>query len=181
MDRTTYTSPRLIAHPSNPARLLCLRARGHLTRRCSGQGRAALRSHSTSSPAALQLNAAVSPKMKRLFGASVWVVSALPAVALVAMIALAGLVRHSIGRWPTYGTYNPLPPDPIAFWSQLTALVCRLTLVSLVIWPFLQLGVARWAGLECVRRHAAAYLGSFAALVAFNVFNPWGCPEWFWD
>lgn len=123
----------------------------------------------------------VSRKMKRFFGASICVVSGLPAMALVAMIALAALIRHSIGRWPTYGTYNPLPPDPIAFWCELTALLCRLTLVSLVIWPLLQLAVARWAAPGCARRHATVYLGSFAALIAFNVLNPWGFPEWFWD
>lgn len=119
--------------------------------------------------------------MERALRRISWGVSALPAMALLLTLAVGATGLARTGRLPTYGTYNPLPPDPVAYMDRLMGAFTGLTALSLFVWPFVEIAVVNRFGAPLARRQAALYLGSLAALVAIYVIDPGGFAGWLLD
>ncbi|MFN8600307.1 MAG: hypothetical protein U0842_07530 [Candidatus Binatia bacterium] len=117
--------------------------------------------------------------MKRAFACFAWFLSSLPAIALLLTIVVGVVIRISMGRLPTYGTY--VPPGPVHVVDTLRGVFTGFAFLSLLIWPFVEIVVANHSGGRSVRRQAALYLLSLAALVALFVADPGGFSGWLLD
>jgi hypothetical protein len=110
-----------------------------------------------------------------------WLLASMPAAAFLVFVSLAAHIRLRIGRFPAYGTYNPVAPDPIAAHDSLTQLGLLLAAASTLSWPIVAIALFLRGQRDAALRQTLLLAAGLAALVLVYVTNPFGFPEWFLD
>jgi hypothetical protein len=110
-----------------------------------------------------------------------WFLSAGPALALLLLVSLAIHVRLAIGRFPAYGTYNPLPPDPVGAHDRLALFGFAFAAASLLCWPVVMVALCRRGRSGVALSQAAVFATGLAALILVHLVDPFGFIAWFWD